>query len=148
MFKLFRRAKDAFHSQRAHQQRDAANTPDERRTRAEASRAEKIKAICDLGKIHAISMCDGSLVPQLLADERKSYEMYMREAVALVRRVTDPVQRDRSVGHIIDLCMDGGEEGQARVFLNVVQSDFVKAGDCWETSPAGKVERLTLLLAS
>ena len=126
MFKLLRRAKDAFRSQRAHQQRDAANTRDERRTRAEASRAEKIKAICDLGKIHAISLRDGSLDPQLLANERKSYEMYMREAVALVRRVTDPVLRDRSIGHIIDLCIDGEEEGQATVLLSLVQSDFVK----------------------
>jgi hypothetical protein len=125
MFKLFRRAKDAFRLQQG-RQRDAASITDERRNRTAASRVEKIKAICDLGKIHAISMCDGSLDPQLLADERKSYEVYMREAVALVRRVTDPVQRDRSVGHIIDLCMDGGEEGQAKVFLNVVQSDFVR----------------------
>jgi hypothetical protein len=52
--------------------------------------------------------------------------MYMREAVALARRVTDPVLRDRSVGHIIDLCIDGGEEGQAAVLLSLVQSDFVR----------------------
>jgi ribosomal protein L25 (general stress protein Ctc) len=50
----------------------------------------------------------------------------MREAVALVRRVTDRVLRDRSVGHIIDLCIDGGEEGQATVLLSLVQSDFVR----------------------
>jgi hypothetical protein len=126
MIKLFRRAKDAFHWQWGHQQRDAASTTDERRTHVEASRVEKIKAICDLGKIHAISLRDGSLDPKLLADERKSYEVYMREAIGLVRRVTDPVLRDRSVGHIIDLCIDGGEEGQATVLLSLVQSDFVR----------------------
>jgi hypothetical protein len=66
------------------------------------------------------------LDPKRLANERKNYEMYMREAVALVRRVTDPVLRDRSVGHIIDLCIDGGEEVQATVLLGLIQSDFVR----------------------
>ena len=126
MIQLFRRAKKAFHLRWGHQQRDAANTRDERRTRAEASRAEKIKAICELGKIHTISMRDDSLDLKRLANERKNYEIYMREAVALLRRVTDPVLRDRSVGHIIDLCIDGGEELQATVLLRLVQSDFVR----------------------
>jgi hypothetical protein len=126
MIKLFRRAKDAFQLQRGHGQRDAASNTDERRTRTGASRAEKIKEICDLGKIHTISMRDGSLDPKRLANERKNYEIYMREAVALLRRVTDPVLRDRSVGHIIDLCIDGGEEVQATVLLSLVQSDFVR----------------------
>ena len=71
-------------------------------------------------------MRDGSLDPKRLANERKNYEMYMREAVGLVRRVTDPVLRDRSVGHIIDLCIDGGEGGQAAVLLSLIQSDFVR----------------------
>ena len=126
MIELFRRAKNAFHLQWGHQQRDAVSATDERRTRTGTSRAEKIKTICDLGKIHTISMRDGSLDPKRLANERKNYEMYMREAVALVRRVTDPVLRDRSVSHIIDLCINGGEEGQATVLLGLVQSDFVR----------------------
>jgi hypothetical protein len=126
MIKLFRRAKDTFHLRWGQQQRDAVSATDERKTRTGTSRAEKIKTICDLGKIHTISMRDGSLDPKRLANERKNYEMYMREAVALVRRVTDPVLRDRSVGHIIDLCIDGGEEGQATVLLSLVQSDFVR----------------------
>jgi hypothetical protein len=126
MLKLLRRAKDAFHLQRRHQQRDAGSNTDQRRTRTEASRVEKIKAICDLGKMHARSMRDSCLDPELLRSERKNYEMYMREAIASARRVTDPVLRDRSVGHIIDLCMDGGEEGQARALLSVVQSEFVR----------------------
>ena len=71
-------------------------------------------------------VCATAVGPGTLRYERKSYEMYMREAMASARRVTDPVQRDRSVGHIIDICMDGGEEGQARALLNVVQSDFVR----------------------
>jgi len=126
MLKLLRRAKDAFHLQRRHQQRDAGSNTDQRRTRTEASRVEKIIAICDLGKMHARSMRDSCLDPELLRSERKKYEMYMREAIASARRVTDPVLRDRSVGHIIDLCMDGGEEGQARALLSVVQSEFVR----------------------
>jgi hypothetical protein len=126
MIKLFRRAKDAFHLQQGQEQGDAASNTDERKTRTGASRAEKIKTICDLGKIHTISMRDGSLDPKRSANERKNYEMYMREAVALLRRVTDPVLRDRSVGHIIDLCIDGGEEGQATVLLSLIQSDFVR----------------------
>jgi hypothetical protein len=125
MIKLFRRAKDTLHLHWGHQHRVAASTTDERRTRSGASRAEKIKTICNLGKIHTISMRDGSLDPKRLANERKNYEMYRREAVALLRRVTDPVLRDRSVGHIIDLCIDGGEEVQAAVLLSLVQSDFV-----------------------
>jgi hypothetical protein len=127
MFKLFKMAKDAFLLQLGYQQRDAASNTDQRRTRTEASRVEKIKAICALGKMHARSMRDGCLGhPELLGTERKSYEMYKREATASARRVTDPVLRDRSVGHIIDLCVDAGEEDHARALLSVVQSEFVR----------------------
>ena len=126
MLKLFRRVKDYFHLKQGDQRGDAASTRDERRTRREASRAKEIEAICELGKMHARTMRDGSLDPELLVHERKNYDMYMREAVASARRITDPSLRDRSVGRIIDLCMDGGDEGQARVLLSVVQSDFVR----------------------
>ena len=44
----------------------------------------------------------------------------------MARRVVDPVLRDRSIGHIIDLCIDGGDEGQATVLLSVIQSDLVR----------------------
>ena len=87
---------------------------------------KRSKKFVTSGKIHTISMRDGSLDPKRLANERKNYEMYMREAIALARRVTDPALRDRSVGHIIDLCIDGGEEGQATVLLSLIQSDFVR----------------------
>ena len=126
MLKLLRRAKDAFHLQRRHQQRDAGSNTDQRRTRTDASRVEKIKEICVLGKMHARSMRDGSLDPELLVHERKNYEMYMREAIASARRINDPVLSDRSVGYIIDLCMDGEEEGRARALLSVVRSEFVR----------------------
>jgi hypothetical protein len=126
MLKLLRRAKDAFHVRRRHQQGDAASNSDQRRTRTESSRVEKIKAICVLGKMHARSLRDGCLDPKLLSSERKNYEMYMREATASACRVMDPVLRDRSVGHIIGLCMDGGEEDRARALLSVVQSEFVR----------------------
>ena len=79
----------------------------ERRHRS-ASRAERIKATCDLGRMHARSMRDRSLAPELAASERKSYELYKRDAIALARRVTDPVLRDHALGHLIDLCIDGG----------------------------------------
>jgi hypothetical protein len=71
-------------------------------------------------------MRDSSLDPGLAANERKSYELYKGDALALARRVKDPLIRDCSVGHIIDLCLDGGEEEQARALFGVVQSDFVK----------------------
>ena len=94
--------------------------------RRSASRVERVKAACDLGRMHARSMCDRSLAPELAASERKSYELYKRDAIALARRVKDPVLRDHSIGHLVDLCIDGGEEEQARALFDVVQSDFVK----------------------
>jgi hypothetical protein len=126
MLKLFRRVKDSLHLEKCHQRRDAGGTKVERRTRRGASRAKEIEEICELGKMHAKSMRDGTLEPALSANERKNYDMYMREAIASARRVTDPALRDRSVGHIVDLCMVGGEEGQAGALLSVVQSEFVR----------------------
>ena len=123
MFKLFGRAKDAFDLHRRNRQ---PSTTDERKTDKGASRAERIKAICDLGKVHARSLGDSSLDPELLAHERENYERYKREAMARTRQVIDPVLRDRSIGHIIDLCMDGGEEDQARKLFDIVQADLVK----------------------
>jgi hypothetical protein len=129
MFKLFRKVKDAFHlRQQSHnrQLRAVASTNDARRMRRAARRAEEIRSFCELGRMHARSMRDSSLDPELAAHERKGYELYKRDALALTRRVKDPVLRDCSVGHIIDLCLDGGEEEQARALFDVVQSDFVK----------------------
>ena len=71
-------------------------------------------------------MRDHSLAPELAASERKSYELYKRDAIALARRVTVPVLRDHAVGHLIDLCMDGGEEEEASALFDLVQSDLVR----------------------
>ena len=65
-------------------------------------------------------MRDHSLAPELAASERKSYELYKRDAIALARRVTDPVSRDHAVGHLIDLCMGGGEEEEASAPFDLV----------------------------
>jgi hypothetical protein len=71
-------------------------------------------------------MRDHSLAPELAATERKSYELYKRDAIALVRRVADPVSRDHAIGHLIDLCMGGGEEEEASALFDLVQSDLVR----------------------
>lgn len=129
MLKLFRRVRDAFHLRQRSRNRqlsDIVSTNDARRMRKATRKAEEIRSICELGRMHARSTRDSSLDPELVANERKSYEVYKREAMALARRVTDPFLRDRSISHIIDLCFDGGEEEQARALFNVVQSDFAK----------------------
>ena len=105
--------------------RDTTVMDGERRHRS-ASRAERIKATCDLGRMHAKSMRDRSLAPELAACERKSYELYKRDAIALVRRITDPFLRDHALGHLIDLCMDGGEVEEASGLFHLVQSDMVR----------------------
>jgi hypothetical protein len=76
--------------------------------------------------MHAKSMRDCSLTPELAANERKGYELYKRDAIALARRVSDPTFRDHAIGHLVELCMDGGEEDEAKSLFNIVQSDFVK----------------------
>ena len=99
---------------------------DGERSHRSASRAERIKATCDLGRMHARSMRDHSLAPELAANERQSYELYKRDAIALARRVTDPVSRDHAVSHLIDLCMDGGDEAEASALFDLVRSDLIK----------------------
>jgi len=94
--------------------------------RRSVSRAERAKVTCDLGRMHARSMRDRSLAPEFAANERKGYELYKRDAIALARRVTDPVLRDYAIGHLVDLCMDGGEEEEASAFFELVQSDLVR----------------------
>jgi hypothetical protein len=94
--------------------------------RGSASRVERVKAACDFGRMHARSMCDRSLAPELAISERKSYELYKRDAIALARRITDPVLRDRAIGHLIELCIDGGDEGEASALFDLLQSDLVR----------------------
>ena len=76
--------------------------------------------------MHARGMRDHSLAPVLAARERKSYELYKRDAIALARRITDPFLRDHAVGQLIDLCMDGGQEEEASALFDLVQSDLVR----------------------
>ena len=71
-------------------------------------------------------MRDHSLAPEVAANERKGYELYKRDAIALTRRITDPVLRDRAIGHLIDLCEDGGDEGEASALFDLLQSDSVR----------------------
>ena len=120
MLEVFRKVAFRFGSRPRH-----VTTVEDGRRRS-ASRVEKVKATCDLGRMHARSMCDRSLAPELAASERKSYELYKRDAIALARRVTDPVLRDHAIGHLVDLCIDGGEEEEASSFFELVQSDLVR----------------------
>jgi hypothetical protein len=70
-------------------------------------------------------MDDRSLAPQLAANERKCYQLYKHDAIALARRVA-PALRDRAIGHLVDLCIDGGDEEEATTFFELVKSDFVR----------------------
>jgi len=120
MLEVFRKVAFRFGSRSRH-----VTTVEDGRRRS-ASRVERVKAACELGRMHARSMCDRSLAPELAASERKSYELYKRDAIALARRVADPVLRDHAIGHLVDLCIDGGEEEEASAFFELVQSDLVR----------------------
>ena len=90
MLKLFRRVRDAFDTperSRDRQPSDVASTNDARRMRKATRRAEEIRSICELGRMHARSMRDSSLDPELVTNERKSYDAYKRDAMELARRV-------------------------------------------------------------
>jgi len=95
-----------------------------------------------------MSLGDKSLDLELLGYERQNYERYKREAIARTRQVIDPVLRDRSIGHIIDLCMDGGEEDQARKLFDIVQADLVKRElarkypKLWQRTPRNTTQRV------
>jgi hypothetical protein len=78
MLEVFRKVAFRFGGRPTH---DTTVVDGERRHRS-ASRAERIKATCDLGRMHARSMRDHSLAPELAASERKSYELYKRDAIA------------------------------------------------------------------
>ena len=138
MLEVFRKVAFRFGGRPTH---DTTVVDGERRHRS-ASRAERIKATCDLGRMHARSMHDHSLAPELAASERKSYELYKRDAIALARRVTDPVSRDHAVGHLIDLCMGGGEEEEASALFDLVQSDLVRRQIAARHPVSGIISRL------
>ena len=91
MLEVFRKVAFRFGSRPRH-----VTTVEDGRRRS-ASRVEKVKATCDLGRMHARSMCDRSLAPELAANERKCYQLYKRDAIALARRVADPALRDRAI---------------------------------------------------
>jgi hypothetical protein len=120
MLEVFRKVAFRFGSRPRH-----VTTAEDGRRRS-ASRVERVKATCDLGRMHTRSMRDHSLAPEVAANERKDYELYKRDAIALTRRITDPVLRDRTIGHLIDLCKDGGDEGEASALFDLLQSDLVR----------------------
>jgi hypothetical protein len=122
MLEVFRKAVFRFGGRNGH----VGIGEDEESRRRSASRVERVKATCDLGRMHTRSMRDRSLAPELAANERKGYELYKRDAIALTRRVTDPVLRDRAIGHLIELCIDGGDEGEANALFDLIQSDLVR----------------------
>ena len=89
MFGLFRRILEAVKPQGQTPSQEAAKTTSVQGIRDAARRIEKIKAICDLGKMHARAMRDSSLEPDLLASEQRNYEMYKHDAILLAGRLTD-----------------------------------------------------------
>jgi hypothetical protein len=106
-------------------QEEAAKTKGDRRIRSETRKIEDIATICELGKMHARAMRDNSLDAGLLA-ERKNYEMYKHDAIVSARRLREPTLRDFSLRHIIDLCMCGGDDSEAKHFFNLMEADAVK----------------------
>jgi hypothetical protein len=87
---------------------------------------KRIKVICDLGKMHARAMRDSSLEPTLLASERKNYETYKRDAILSANRLTDNTLRDSTLRLIIDLCVYGGDDSEAKHLQNAVEADSMR----------------------
>ena len=122
---LFSRISKAV-KQKPIQHQEAAKTKSDRRIRDAARKIENIAAMCEMGKMHARGMCDNSLDPGLLASERKNYEMYKHDAIVSARRLSDPTVRDSSLRLVIDLCIHGGEDSEAKHFFNSIEGDDVK----------------------
>ena len=112
MLGLFRRILEAIKPQQQLSSKKLPETSNVQRIRDAARRIEKIKAICDLGKMHARAMRDSSLEPALLASERRNYETYKHDAILWASRLTDKTLRDSTLRLIIDLCAYG--EGRQR----------------------------------
>jgi hypothetical protein len=126
MFEVFKTGKESTRRHQESQNETSANAEDASRTHQERSRVEKIKEICDLGRIHSKAMRDSSLEPAVLANERKNYEMYKHDAICSARRVSDAGLRDFSLSLIIDLCLDGRDYGDAKRLFHGIESNFVK----------------------
>ncbi|MGC1353050.1 MAG: hypothetical protein WA858_25250 [Xanthobacteraceae bacterium] len=125
MFGLFRRILEAVTPQQQKRQ-EAAKTTNDQGIRDAARRIEKIKAICDLGKMHARAMRDSSLEPDLLASEQRNYEMYKHDAILSAGRLTDKTLRDSSLRLVINLCVYGGDDSEAKHLLSSVEGDSIK----------------------
>jgi hypothetical protein len=138
MLEIFRKVLFRFGSRSRH----VATLEDRKSHRRSANSVERVKATCNLGRMHARSMYDRSLAPELTANERKCYQLYKHDAIALARRVADPALRDHAIGHLVELCMDGGEEEEAKSLFDIIQSDFVKR-DISEKHPLLSAELLT-----
>jgi hypothetical protein len=126
MFRLFQRILEAIEPQQQLSGKDPLKTGNVKRIRDGAKRIENIKAICDLGKMHARAMRDSSLEPTLLASERKNYETYKRDAILSASRPTDNSLRDSTLRLIIDLCVYGGDDSEAKHLLNAVEADSMR----------------------
>ena len=122
MLEVFRKVAFRFGGRSRH----VATLEGGRSHRRSPNSVERIKATCDLGRMHARSMYDRSLAPELAANERKCYQLYKHDAIALARRVADPALRDRAVGYIVDLCIEGGDEEEGSTFFELVKSDLVR----------------------
>ena len=71
-------------------------------------------------------MRDSSLEPDLLAREQRNYEMYKHDAILSAGRLTDKTLRDSSLRLVIDLCLYGGDDSEAKHLLSAVETDSIK----------------------
>jgi hypothetical protein len=126
MFGLFRRILEAVKPQQQTRWQEAAKSTNVQGIRDSARRIEKIRAICDLGKMHARAMRDSSLKPTLLASEQRNYEMYKHDAILSAGRLTDKTLRDSSLRLVIDLCVYGGDDSEAKHLLSAVEADSIR----------------------
>ena len=94
MVGLFSRVLEAVKPQQQTRREEDAKTKNVTRIRNAAKKIEKVKTICDLGKMHARSMRDNSLDPDVLASERKNYEMYKHDAIVVMGSLRDTTLRE------------------------------------------------------
>lgn len=76
--------------------------------------------------MHSRYLHDGSVQPDLLADEQKAYERCKQDAIAQARQLTDAMTRDFALQFIVNLCMDGKEESEAKKLFDAVEDDLIK----------------------
>jgi hypothetical protein len=98
----------------------------EARVRAEMEKAMQVKVFCDLGAHHLRMSRHKSVQPDVLADQQEAYERRKQSAIGLARQLGDAPTRDLALGFIVKLCMNGGDESEAKKLFGVIEDDLIR----------------------